>query len=463
MFKCGSAPQKPMALEEMPQFTLFAHDEELPQSLHADTDVGIDDMNMAELLLGFPNARHSRRDGAISTPWEKGSRKHDVKLSSTKCEMHWTHSRTGKRRYLIHQAPASEGLPSPDAEDVMLALMQHAFKKGFKNRKVQTTRYKLLKQLRWPNSSTYYERLEKCLSQLVSMSVSTNAVWDKEKKTHKKVKFNVLDSFEVEDKPAAGNDTLTVIWGSKMFELFELNYLKRIDLDQYYALDNALTKKLYRYLDKHLTLRTKIEMDVVEFGHLRMGIAVPKKYPSQVLQVLEPKLETLREQRLFDFEVVKSQTPSKKKFVFTRYVGFDSVKYPQTRLIIQALADRGVDSPEQFVHNPRHSWMEIIRQIEHYEYHQKAGTMRIKDSGAWIADAIRKQHKLPKPLERKIRRVVDNTAKWCDAVYEELDEDVRAYVNSLTDVRLSELNPAMQKQQRRLVRNQILLDGAAMI
>ena len=426
---------------------------------------GIDDMNLLEILIGLPGRRRPQEGKTISVPWERGDRSYYIQYDKDSLTVEWDSrgrqpkaSTKGKekqpeRTFSVEvKVPRDIGLPGQEAEDVLIALMKLSAEQSFTTPVIETTRYKLLDMMKWHKGGHYYNRLDNVLSQLVHLTVETNALWSPETETYFKSSFNILDSADLETEGKQSSGKIHIQWGSKLMQVFESGYMKRLDTQFFYSLGNPNTKRIYRWLDKHLTFSPVTEVDVLRFAHKVLGYGVSYRYPSQIIQKLRPHFDELYERGFCRMEVEPSSSDSGKKFVFTRVSTYKSVTYPRRDLVVEALRTRGVQgSAEHLV--DRYSWERCLRQIEYHDFKGKS----IEDSGAWLRSAIEENYQLPDKLKTLIERAKDETARWCDRMYESLSEKEKEKIQE----RVARQLPAhtQQDEQARLrKRNQLLLE-----
>ena len=421
---------------------------------------GVDDMNFVELLHNLPGSRRPPEGETISVPWDRDERSYYVEYSRNRLLLEWrSRGRArldGEDFYVRVETPESKGLPTNLAGDVLVALMKFTAEQGsFEKEEIRTSRYELLRFMQWHHNGHYYGRLRDILSQFTHMTVATNALWDPDSQKYYEGEFNILDSWEIEDSVDDDPEsTLLVRWGKKTLDIFSRGYLKHLDTATYYSLPNSTTKRIYRWLDKHLNLYPVVEIDVLRFAHKILGYGVSYRYPSKVISKLTPKLDKLTEIGFCLWEVCKSESDSKKKFVFTRFTDYSPVTLPRRDYIIRALEDRGVNNAEELVET--YTWDRSLRQLAHYEFHIRNGK-RPENPGAWLATAIRENYELPDRLSNQMERAREKTAEWCEKMYESLtDEDREELDAKVTELLDAENTPDTDKRRTQL-RNQLLL------
>ena len=93
------------------------------------------------------------------------------------------------------------GLPLACDEELYVAMMKLTKDNGLKDRKVNFTRYKLIKTLGWTNQGKNYARIEEGLKRLKGVSIyAKNAFWDNEAKLYLTVSFGIIDNLNLYDE-----------------------------------------------------------------------------------------------------------------------------------------------------------------------------------------------------------------------------------------------------------------------
>jgi hypothetical protein len=196
------------------------------------------------------------------------------------------------------------GLPTSSDDEVLLGLLKLTADDGVRQRKVYFTRYELLKILRWTTEGRSYTRLQNALDRLSGVRIkATNAFYDNESKLHSTRNFGIIDEYEIND----GRDTRPSFftWSEVLFTSFQVGFIKKLDLDFYLDLESAVSKRLYRYLDKHFWYRSRIQMNLFTLAHEKIGISRNYVYASSLRQQIEPALDELKQRGLLsDYEFV---------------------------------------------------------------------------------------------------------------------------------------------------------------
>jgi hypothetical protein len=290
----------------------------------------------------------------------------------------------------------------------------------------------------------------------VNLTVETNAFWNPKKETYFRSEFNIIDSTDLERGEGDHDAETHITWGSKMFDIFENGYLKRLDTDFYYSLSNTTTRRIFRWLDKHFRHYPTIEVDVLRFAHKTLGFGVSYKYPSQVLQKLEKRLDELVERGFCRWEAVESQTDSGRKFIFTRRTHYTAVLFPRRDFIIEALEEHGVQQAAELV--DRYGWDRCLRHLEYLEHRLQSGNKPIQNPGGWLADAIRQDRPLPKKVEQQIADCREETVEWCNHMYQALSLEEQARLEARIEEELGDCTESERDVLTHRWRNRILLN-----
>lgn len=203
-------------------------------------------------------------------------------------------------RKLTITASDKYGLPTATDDEVILGLIQLSARTDFDSRRVYFTRYELLKLLSWTDDSRNYARIEESLNRWLGVTLYYDkAWWSKEEQSWVSEGFHILDQVTILDKerrkratgkPDAGKSSF--VWNELVFDSFKSGYLKQIDFKFYKSLESAISKRLYRFLDKRFYHRDQLEFDLRTFACEHVGLS--KKYHNgELKRVLRPAIEEL--------------------------------------------------------------------------------------------------------------------------------------------------------------------------
>ncbi|MGD9520236.1 MAG: replication initiator protein A, partial [Armatimonadota bacterium] len=149
------------------------------------------------------------------------------------------------------------GLPTATDEIVYLVLTELSREQGLDSPKVHFSRYDLVRRLGWPDKGGSYRRLRQSLDRLLGVTITaTRAFYDRPSRSYVDVGFHIVDDYALFDEPR-GRKTLEgepprsyVRWNKVLYASFLAGYVKRLDLGIYLSLRSAVSRRLYRYLDK---------------------------------------------------------------------------------------------------------------------------------------------------------------------------------------------------------------------
>jgi hypothetical protein len=105
----------------------------------------------------------------------------------------------------------------------------------------------------------------------------------------------LIDAYEINSGRDGDVKSSFFQWSEVLFKSFQVGFIKKLDLDFYLNLRSAVSKRLYRFLDKHFWYKSKVSCNVFVLAHEKIGISRNYKYASSLRQQLDPALEELQE------------------------------------------------------------------------------------------------------------------------------------------------------------------------
>lgn len=239
--------------------------------------VSRDEMNLAE----FPLAVLSTR----SDP--------SLKTLEFKDQIHNKNGEIIERKWIITGADKF-GLPTASDDEVLLGLMKLTVEDGFRSHKVYFTRYELLRILSWTTEGRSYTRLQRALDRLSGVRIkASNAFYDNESKSHSTRNFGIIDAYEINDGRDSSPKPSFFTWSETIFKSFQVGFIKKLDLDFYLSLRSAVSKRLYRFLDKHFWYKSTVQISLFTLAHEKLGVSRNYRYASSIRQQLDPAFEEL--------------------------------------------------------------------------------------------------------------------------------------------------------------------------
>jgi hypothetical protein len=363
--------------------------------------LGRDEMNLAELPIALLTDRVP--DGLKTLEFEAGGGRLIV---------------TGSDAY---------GLPTAMDADVIVGLIQLTkLRNNFTDPVVDFTRYELLRILGWPDRGENYRRLEESLHRWVGVTLRYDeAWWDNEIKCRVDASFHILESVVILDQSvrrqvrARGRQDppkSQFMWNRIFFRSCQADNLKRLDLETYFALSSAVSKQVYRFLDKRFYSRPDWTFDLHEFAQGHVGLS--RNYSAaKIKEKLQPAIEELeatgflepmgREERYtkvgrgrWKIALVRKESGPKAD---TNPVKSDSLGPSELEVELVARGITQVVAAELVAAHPEDS---IRERIEVFDWLAGRMDRRIsRNPGGYLVESIRKGYVAPKGFESTTGRV----------------------------------------------------------
>lgn len=394
-------------------------------SRSSDKSAGRDEMNLAE----FPLVLLTDRVPA------------ELKTKKTIC---YEYSHGGR---VTVSGSDAYGLPTAADADVLVGLIQLTRRKNnFTDPKVHFTRYELLKILRWPDEGKYYRRLEESLNRWSGVTLYyDNTWWDNRAKKLVTAKLHVIETIVIDESPKTPGRRHSLpfsffVWNQTFIESCQADNLKHLDLDTYFGFRSAISKRLYRFLDKRFYRSDEWSFELREFAFDYVGVS--RTYAANVGKIkekLQPALDELEEAEFIEpmprdkrytkqgrdwiIRITKRRPPlpSPEKHI-VKVGGSYSVAIDAARHTLeQRLNGHGVtpkitaelirDYPAERIE----AKVDLLEWLEEY----KAGY--VKEPGAWLVRAIRDDYAPPKGYMSKTEREVQR--KSADQARKQSEEE----------------------------------------
>ena len=358
----------------------------------------------------------------------------------------------------------AHGLPTAPDADVIVGLIQLTkLRNDFTDPRVSFSRYELLNLLGWPDDGPHYQRLDESLNRWVGVTLYYDGCWwDNSIKCRVDAKFHILDDVTLFDRDArrtlvARQQPLPLssfTWGRKFFESCQAGNLKRLNLGIYFGLKSSISKQLFRFLDKRFYHRGDLTFDLEElaFEHVGLGrnydIGGIKRKLSHAVDELE-NIGFL--EPMADADRYGKVGPGRWNIRFVRKLpppveaqpAETKPPEPEPTGLEKELVDRGVtgsvaaDLVRDFPAD------RIAAQIERLDWLRETRPKRVKDVGAYLAEAIRKDFAPPAGFRGRAARAAaeataqarqeqQEQARQATAREREAEARIRAYWAGLT-------------------------------
>jgi hypothetical protein len=193
------------------------------------------------------------------------------------------------------------GLPTALDADVIVALIYLTkLRNDFKDVKVNFSRYELIRLLKWPDKGSSYGRLDQALNRWGGVwLVYDKCWWNNRLKRHVSAKMHILESVVITEPGKASGwqshiPMSTFTWNKTFIESCQADNLRQLDLDTYFSLQSAISKRLYRFLGKRFYLQAEWEFGLSEVAFDRVGLS--RNYEGnagKIKEKLQPALDEL--------------------------------------------------------------------------------------------------------------------------------------------------------------------------
>lgn len=203
----------------------------------------------------------------------------------------------GITRHWVVTGSDEFGLPCSADEEIYIAMLALSKRNGFKDRTVYFSQYELLKLMQWPTSGHQYKRLELALSRLSGVTIFADYFWNRGEFKAGRFMFHILDSAFL-DKSKKNSHNSYFEWSKTVFESLANGNVKNLNLETYFSLSTAISRRFFRLWDKWLYKNDQISFDLKELCFEKLGISRNLKYPSLLKQALSPALKEHKAKRL---------------------------------------------------------------------------------------------------------------------------------------------------------------------
>ena len=336
---------------------------------------GRDEMNLVQYPFALLSSRNSHKKGepeqkTIELKWQDKNKGKVVEKS-------WLV--TGSDRW---------GLPTEDAERLYVALMAITKENGFQEQTVNFRTLQIFEILQWPKrSGSSYQRLRKALQTLKGINIyATNVFWDnKLKKCHPMRSFSIINNY---DEYGDKNKTISITWNNVLWASFQANYIKALNTQLYFKLESSITRRLYRFLDKHFYYKHKYQIELLQLAFRHLGMS-QKYYPSDIKRKLTPACQELVDQGwLKNFEYQKEARVEVVVFQKNNVPLLTTEPFKHPEELVQTLVEQGITKTvAQRLYDKYTS--RIKRQIEYFEFERdNYPHLIVKNPGGYLRRRI---------------------------------------------------------------------------
>jgi hypothetical protein len=193
------------------------------------------------------------------------------------------------------------GLPTAADADVIVALVYLTkLRNDFQDVKVNFSRYELIKLLNWQDVGRSYTRLEQSFHRWSGvLLVFDKCWWNNKTKRYVTANMHILDSVifaEPGGRKREGQSPLplsTFTWNKTFIDSCQADNLRQLNLDEYFSLKSAVSKRLYRFLGKRFYLQGDWTFDLHEIAFERVGLSRSYSDAYKIKEKLQPAIDEL--------------------------------------------------------------------------------------------------------------------------------------------------------------------------
>jgi len=347
----------------------------------------------------------------------------------------------------------AHGLPAaPDADVIVALLHLTKTRNDFTDPTVSFSRYEVLRLLGWPDKGRHYHRLDESLNRWVGVTLYYDGCWwDNSIKCRVDAKFHIIDRVVIYDREVrrelrARQQRLPLssfTWGKDFFDSCRANNLRRLDLETYFGLKSAVSKQMYRFLDKRFYVRHDWTFDLREFALEHIGLARTYDDAGKLKAKLQPALEELEGigflepmtaaerysktgRGAWNIRLVRKRpAPAEAKPAETKPAETKPPE-PKPTGLERELVERGVTRSVAAELVRDFPADRITAQLEQLDWLRETKPKRIKDLGAYLAEAIREDYAAPAGFEGRVERAARETAERAAIEREAADRQAKA-------------------------------------
>lgn len=193
------------------------------------------------------------------------------------------------------------GLPTALDADVIVALIYLTkLRTDFRDVKVNFSRYELIRLLNWPDKGSSYTRLDQALNRWGGVwMVYDKCWWNNKLKRYVSAKMHILESVVIMESGArtcqrqSHLPLSTFTWNKTFIESCQADNLRQLDLNTYFSLQSAVSKRLYRFLGKRFWRQMDWTFDLKEIAFDRVGLS--RSYEGNAGKIKEKLQSALEE------------------------------------------------------------------------------------------------------------------------------------------------------------------------
>ncbi len=370
---------------------------------------GRDEMNIAEFPIA--SLTHQRKTGA------------DLESLSFSDYITGKNGKRVKREWEVSYN-SQYGYPTPSAEDTVIALLELTKETNdFTDRKVNFSRYQVLKKMGCSLSKQYYQRLQDDLDALSGIRIkSKNAFWDKSKKKYVTISFGIIDDYALYgDALLSDDDNQTTLhfsifrWNEVFFNSLKAGYIKYLDTDFYFSLDYPTTKKLFRLLDRRKYNADVVWFDLSMLAHEKLGMSRSYTAKWKIAEKLKKAHDELQAKGFltgFEFKKEFDDNFGEKRWHIYYYFdlevnGVEAITTPENKkeTAYSALIREGIHEDRAAELIAKCPEDRLVKQLKYFNFLKSTKSPNIsKNPAGYLYNAIKEDYAPPSDYQKWIEK-----------------------------------------------------------
>lgn len=198
-------------------------------------------------------------------------------------------------RKLTRRTSSKHGFPTSLEDEVLIGLLTLTrLQNDFQSARVHFKNSELWNLMGWPVNGNSSKRLSIALDRLEGLTLKYENAWTTgDNRFKKEFTTGLIDSYELVSSAMAGasGETSWVQWSAEVFTDIQNGNVKELDTDRFFSLDRPISKRLYRYLDRHLADDPHFEADLLTLA-AQLGIS-GTTHIGKIKERLQPAIEEL--------------------------------------------------------------------------------------------------------------------------------------------------------------------------
>lgn len=211
------------------------------------------------------------------------------------------------------------GFPTPKEDELLIGLMMYCRRKNnFTEAKTKFQVSDMLRTLGWKDNGRSRRQLREGLDRLAGVRLKFENSWRSEegKEYEREFVTGILDNYELriakEGDGPDSRETTSIQWSAEVFADIRRGNVKELNTAEYFSLKLPLSRRLYRFIDKHLQPGQWFEMNLLKFathlgisekrhiGKIRSRLKRPIRELEELGTLFDPALDADRYHRLGD-------------------------------------------------------------------------------------------------------------------------------------------------------------------